>query len=53
MNKPLSESLRSAPMLHEVFRDHFLIGAAVNPCTLVEQRDLLLQHFNRDEKGIK
>lgn len=34
------------PSLHEVFSEQFLIGAAVNPHTLVEQRDLLIKHFN-------
>lgn len=32
--------------LHEAFREHFLIGAAVNPETLVTQRELLAHHFN-------
>lgn len=34
------------PSLHEVYQDHFLIGAAVNPKTLDSQQDLLRKHFN-------
>jgi endo-1,4-beta-xylanase len=34
------------PKLHEVFGKQFRIGAAVNPRTLVSQRELLAQHFN-------
>lgn len=32
--------------LHEAFKEHFLIGAAVNPVTLDSQRALLIEHFN-------
>lgn len=32
--------------LHEAFSQQFLIGAAVNPRTLVTQRELLAEHFN-------
>lgn len=32
--------------LHEAFGQQFLIGAAVNPKTLVTQRELLTHHFN-------
>lgn len=32
--------------LKDAFRDHFLIGAAVNPITIKIQRDLLIRHFN-------
>jgi endo-1,4-beta-xylanase len=32
--------------LHEAYKQHFLIGAAVNPITLNFQRDLLKHHFN-------
>ncbi|RIX59198.1 endo-1,4-beta-xylanase [Paenibacillus nanensis] len=34
------------PRLREVFGEHFHIGAAVNPRTLVTQKDLLTRHFN-------
>lgn len=34
------------PRLHEAFGDHFQVGAAVNPYTLLTQKDLLTQHFN-------
>jgi endo-1,4-beta-xylanase len=34
------------PKLHEAFSEQFLIGAAVNPKTIVQQRDLLAYHFN-------
>ncbi|MCR2806810.1 endo-1,4-beta-xylanase [Paenibacillus soyae] len=34
------------PKLHEVFANQFRIGAAVNPRTLVTQKDLLTRHFN-------
>lgn len=36
----------SVPRLHEVYRDHFLIGAAVNPNTLATTGELLKTHFN-------
>ncbi len=32
--------------LREAFKEHFLVGAAVNPVTLDTQRDLLIEHFN-------
>ncbi|WP_028610056.1 endo-1,4-beta-xylanase [Paenibacillus harenae] len=35
-----------SPRLHEAFGQQFLIGAAVNPKTLVTQRELLTHHFN-------
>lgn len=34
------------PRLHEAYQELFHIGAAVNPMTLITQKDLLLQHFN-------
>lgn len=34
------------PSLHEVYKDHFLIGAAVTPNTIQSQGDLLKKHFN-------
>ncbi|MBD2867069.1 endo-1,4-beta-xylanase [Paenibacillus arenilitoris] len=34
------------PRLHEVFGEYFRIGAAVNPRTLVTQKELLTRHFN-------
>lgn len=34
------------PSLKEVYKDHFLIGAAVTPRTIETQGDLLKQHFN-------
>lgn len=36
----------SVPRLRDVFADHFLIGAAVNPRTIVSAADLLTRHFN-------
>ena len=32
--------------LSDVFKDNFLIGAAVNPITIRSQKDLILKHFN-------
>lgn len=32
--------------LHEAFKQQFLIGAAVNPMTMISQRELLAYHFN-------
>lgn len=37
---------KAIPRLHEVFADHFRIGAAVNPRTIVQSKDLLTVHFN-------
>lgn len=34
------------PSLYKVFQDYFLIGAAVNPSTLVSQQELIKKHFN-------
>lgn len=34
------------PKLHEVYKKHFRIGAAVNPFTLNTQSELLKHHFN-------
>lgn len=39
-------SKNQIPKLYETFSGQFLIGAAVNPKTLVSQRDLLAYHFN-------
>lgn len=36
----------NVPSLHEVYKDHFLIGAAVTPRTIVSQGDLLKKHYN-------
>ncbi|MCC3372025.1 endo-1,4-beta-xylanase [Cohnella sp. REN36] len=36
----------NVPSLHETFQAHFRVGAAVNPVTLVSQRELLSRHFN-------
>ncbi|MDQ0253218.1 endo-1,4-beta-xylanase [Evansella vedderi] len=41
-NLRLTENLK----LHEAFKQHFLIGAAVNPLTLDTQSELLKHHFN-------
>lgn len=38
--------MNELPKLHEVFGKQFQIGAAVNPKTLVTQKDLLTRHFN-------
>lgn len=43
MARSLNDQL---PKLHEAFSEHFLVGAAVSPKTLVTQRDLLVYHFN-------
>lgn len=40
------QQLHVLPRLHEVFGERFHIGAAVNPRTLVRQKDLLTRHFN-------
>ncbi len=37
---------RNEPKLKEVFAKDFLIGAAVNPKTIVSQEELLAYHFN-------
>lgn len=42
---PIIET-RSEPKLKEVFAKDFLIGAAVNPKTIVSQEELLAYHFN-------
>ncbi|WP_274364101.1 endo-1,4-beta-xylanase [Paenibacillus thermotolerans] len=34
------------PKLHELFKEHFLIGAAVSPATLESQGRLLTTHYN-------
>lgn len=39
-------NLPKSHKLHEAFKEHFLIGAAVNPITLERQRELLTDHFN-------
>jgi len=39
-------SLQSTPKLYEVYKDHFLIGAAVNPFTLSKDSELIKHHFN-------
>lgn len=40
------ERLENIPKLHEAFKEHFRIGAAVNPITLRTQSELLQHHFN-------
>ncbi|MHA7966542.1 endo-1,4-beta-xylanase [Paenibacillus sp. CAU 1782] len=40
------ERSNSAPSLHEIFKDRFRIGAAVNPGILAGEKDLLVRHFN-------
>ncbi|MCT2537034.1 endo-1,4-beta-xylanase [Aquibacillus koreensis] len=37
---------KAIPSLHEVYKDYFLIGAAVNPTTLNTQQQLIKKHFN-------
>ncbi|WP_082865797.1 endo-1,4-beta-xylanase [Paenibacillus crassostreae] len=37
---------RNEPKLKEVFAQDFLIGAAVNPKTIISQKELLAYHFN-------
>lgn len=39
-------SKRTEPKLKDVFSRNFLIGAAVNPLTIVSQQELLTHHFN-------
>ena len=38
--------VRKEAKLKEVFAGDFLIGAAVNPKTIISQRELLAYHFN-------
>jgi len=42
----MSQSAQELAKLRDVFQGQFLVGAAVNPRTLVDQRDLLREHFN-------
>lgn len=42
----MSQSAQELAKLKDVFQGQFLVGAAVNPRTLVGQRDLLREHFN-------
>lgn len=42
----MSQSAQELAKLKDVFQGQFLVGAAVNPRTLVDQRDLLREHFN-------
>ncbi|WP_128660713.1 endo-1,4-beta-xylanase [Paenibacillus sp. 598K] len=42
----MSQSVQELAKLKNVFQGQFLVGAAVNPRTLVDQRDLLREHFN-------
>lgn len=37
---------RQIPRLKDIFSDDFLIGAAVNPRTIVTSKDLILEQFN-------
>lgn len=39
-------SQQNIPKLHEVYKDYFLIGAAVNPYTLKHDSELINYHFN-------
>jgi len=41
-----NSSIKEFSKLHEAFKQHFLIGAAVNPMTLNKQDELLKHHFN-------
>lgn len=41
-----NHQLKEVPSLHEVYKDNFLIGAAVNPRTLQSQQVLIKKHFN-------
>jgi endo-1,4-beta-xylanase len=46
-NRQMPNRLKEAPpKLHEAFKHHFKIGAAVNPLTIDTQRELLAKHFN-------
>lgn len=38
--------ITSTPSLKEAFSEHFLIGAAVNPRTIIHQKELLAHHYN-------
>lgn len=38
--------LQALPKLHEAFKEHFKIGAAVTPMTIEKQKELLVHHFN-------
>ncbi|WP_274652135.1 endo-1,4-beta-xylanase [Paenibacillus humicola] len=42
----VNSKMDGVPKLHEAFKGHFKIGAAVNPRTLTAQRELLAHHFN-------
>jgi endo-1,4-beta-xylanase len=42
----MNSSKESLPKLHELFKQDFLIGAAVNPTTIQTQADLISTHFN-------
>ena len=42
----MTQQATSLPKLKDVFQEQFLVGAAVNPRTLKEQRTLLSEHFN-------
>jgi len=39
-------SQQSVPKLYEVYKDYFLIGAAVNPFTLTHDAELIKHHYN-------
>lgn len=42
----MNSSIENIPKLHELFKEDFLIGAAVNPTTIQTQTDLISTHFN-------
>ncbi|GFR38732.1 beta-xylanase [Insulibacter thermoxylanivorax] len=42
----MTSNSQSIPKLREVFKNHFLIGAAVNPITLKREEELIKFHFN-------
>ena len=40
------ENQIEVPSLYKVYKDHFVVGAAVNPLTLNSQKELIIKHFN-------
>src|SRR5690606_32323658 len=42
----MGQSANTIPRLHEVYKDYFHIGAAVNPLTMERERELIKYHFN-------
>ena len=42
----MSNKSNEIPSLHSIYKDHFMIGAAVNPLTLNTQGELIKKQFN-------